>query len=1019
MAIPPPPPGFTLDTPGAAPPQGIGRPVIRKGETPPSPDLPQGWKLNSQTGQAERIGGLPSGFTEPKPDKPAAGDLPKGWHLNASGQAEPIPGLPAGLVEQPPSGTPGGDTSQDDVLLKQIAHIRELAKKPFSLGAGTGYLAHVPILGQNAADIRAKLQQVQGDLIQKGIARLRELNGGKGAATMANTEKEGQRIAASFAAVDPDQSPEEFVKGLDDAEAFYKRTLAKAQGGAPASAPTIDSSDVDRTAPPPVVPTDMSVGVSTTDKAVIDPRLAKIKPQLEQYLAADPSKVSNAMILGFIKKNGLDPSTLAGLKDNLNFRMSKQRKGVHWFPNVDPNVSKPLSAQGVGDTPFLSEQDRAQAAASPIGAGFAASADTATFGAMPDLVAAGTAATGGNYGDARREFKDKQNLVAYNQPGATAVGNLVGSATTGLAAAPESFGGLLASAGKQGGAYGFMSSDDPSFLGRLESGVRSGAVNAVAAGVGDPALRGVAKVAGKGSNAVSRALGTSSDEVANAEALKSFAAHAPNQDVPAMRARQTEQAGLSAEPTGLTSLDRSGQDYLGRQVAKSPGARQAADEAVATAQDRLPGQLEADFGQAIDDAAGDDKNVAAFLKRPARDIASDIQGMAGREYEAGIEPIKNEKLTIDADLAEALTHERIKGAVADALSSHNLSDETRQVLRQLPRSLQSASDAIKPPSAQLGGAAAEQVAALQAQVREQTLQNIPLTVDAARNLATALDRTAARLSEGSEGIVELRRLSSGIRQKIGEQYPEFAPVNARYAARQRAIGALDDARRTFLGDSTGEKTDTLAKAAAKMSDQPGEPEFKGPPTEKNGFAVTKPPQAMPSEKQMAIAGAREATVAKAANSEGAGAAERLSNVGQKERNRMILADRAGKLEARSKAQAKNVRTIERLSSGGTGDDTGGKVQAGVKAIANAGFHRGGAMVASMLSGIRGLSPEDAARVVKLYTDPGKVETVIASLEKAYGRRKARFIIDRIASMALTANKSRTLPDEAVQSGNDQ
>lgn len=88
----------------------------------------------------------------------------------------------------------------------------------------------------------------------------------------------------------------------------------------------------------------------------------------------------------------------------------------------------------------------------------------------------------------------------------------------------------------------------------------------------------------------------------------------------------------------------------------------------------------------------------------------------------------------------------------------------------------------------------------------------------------------------------------------------------------------------------------------------------------------------------------------------------------------------------------------------------------MKAVGNLGFHRGGAAIASALSGIRGLGPDDAARVIKLYTDPNKAEFVIKSLEKAYGRRKARFIADRIGALATTALKSKPLPAEATASG---
>jgi hypothetical protein len=209
---------------------------------------------------------------------------------------------------------------------------------------------------------------------------------------------------------------------------------------------------------------------------------------------------------------------------------------------------------------------------------------------------------------------------------------------------------LLKQAGTQGGIYGGLSSDDPSIGGRVGNGLSAALTNVAAAALLDPALRGVSMAGRKAANGVKRLTGTSADEIANADALTSFASHAPTQDIPAMRARQAEQAGQGAAPTGLTTLDRSGQDYLGRQAVRSPGARQAADEAVEAARTALPQQIEQDFNQAIDDAAGGDKNVATFLKRPARDITADIQDMAGREYEKGIAPIANERLASTAIL---------------------------------------------------------------------------------------------------------------------------------------------------------------------------------------------------------------------------------------------------------------------------------------------------------------------------------------------------------------------------------
>jgi hypothetical protein len=119
---------------------------------------------------------------------------------------------------------------------------------------------------------------------------------------------------------------------------------------------------------------------------------------------------------------------------------------------------------------------------------------------------------------------------------------------------------------------------------------------------------------------------------------------------------------------------------------------------------------------------------------------------------------------------------------------------------------------------------------------------------------------------------------------------------------------------------------------------------------------------------MAIAGAKEAAVAKASNGDSAAAAATVRRRAERAQPHDPRRTRRA-LEARSKAQAQNFRATERLTNGGTADDAGNKVAAGMKAVANLGFHRGGAAIASALSGIRGLGPEDAARVVKLYTDP--------------------------------------------------
>lgn len=899
-------------------------------------------------------------------------------------------------------GAATGDTpdrpQQIQTILDNITRAREIARKPFAVGnlAGNTYFQGIPVLGQNAADLAGALEMAQGDLIQQ--ARKELLEGGINIGVRgADTEKEAARIAASKANLSQSQSYDEFLLGLDRAEQYYRRALERMSGGdpaAPQAAAPVQGEDesVDRSAPPPIVGMGLQSTVSTESKTVIDPFLEKHGTELAQMLAADPREISNAMILGWIKKNGGNPATLGNLNVNLKFRTSPDRARVRWNPSVDPRVNVPLDDS---ETSFLgTEKQQAERSASPVGAAVAGTVDTGTLGGAPDVLSLVT-------GTPRDELVQRQQSIAAENPEAYLAGNFLGGLSTApFLRAPATLPGLVKEGGALSAIYGAASSEDPSISGRFENALGTGLTGAIAPMFINPALSGLSRGV-RGVNRVGRrAFGADPENLANERALDELAPRLPNQDTAAMRTRLARQEELGADPSGLTVMDREGQDFLGRMAVSSPGARQAAEDAVTAAETRLPVQIEQDFAKAIDDAAGGNENIAAFLKRPAREITSDIQEMAGREYEAGIAPIQNERLQVTDELAEVLTHERATGAIRDALSNHQLSDETRQLLRALPRELQGLTS-VAPP-ANLGSGAAEQVAAMQAKIREQALGNIPLTVDAARNLATALDRTASRLADGSEGVVELRRLSRSIREAIGQQYPEFDPVNARYASRLRAIGALDDVRGSFLGDATGKKTDELARATGRMSDEPGEPEFPGGEVP------------MPSERQMALAGAKEATTAAAKSQKASGVtvADELSGPGQKERNRMVLPDEAASnLEARTLAQAENVETMRTLRSGGKGDAFEQRTNKLVQAIAD--FGRGWPLagIAAAYSGFRGVDPNEVARIIKQFSAQGKADQLIGELEKRYGRRAARFIIARGASLATSATLRRPEPRE--------
>jgi hypothetical protein len=213
---------------------------------------------------------------------------------------------------------------------------------------------------------------------------------------------------------------------------------------------------------------DATLQTSTETKAVIDPKKRALGEKIAGLVSQGADRNT---IMGFavgadptLRK---DPKFGAWVDQAIKYREKALKEGHKSVKfGIDPGfytTTIPLSDKGL-----ISEKDMAKWSADPNRAGVAASADTATFGAMPDIVGAASALTGGDFSKARGDFKDRQNLLAYEHPEATLIGNLAGAATTGLASAPKSFPGLVASAGKQGGVYGFLSSDDPSLTGRLD-----------------------------------------------------------------------------------------------------------------------------------------------------------------------------------------------------------------------------------------------------------------------------------------------------------------------------------------------------------------------------------------------------------------------------------------------------------------------------------------------------------------------------------------------------------------------
>lgn len=994
----------TVNAPSAA--DQLGRPVIVQGPKPVAPNLPQAYTTDPNPQPARPVPGLPKEFTTPDVYRPMSADDFKA-HPNLNPSLPYLINEKTGDVKLPDQGkstdTATGSADEafhQDTILRQIQNIRELAKRPMSLGnvAGHGYFQEIPLIGQNAADMAGKLGQVRGDLIQQGIARLRDLNAGQSASSVARNKAEQQALADAAAALQQTQSTEEFVKGLDDAEQLYKRQLLRGmkvnpddpavqkkygirpfliQGGKPTS--ENDASPPPIGAPPDrTVLTDTSAGtpeVSTETKTVTDPWMEENGPKLGALITGG---TPDAQIYGWLKKNGRDPSSLPNLTDVLAQRRDPKSDVALWIKQ-HPDTAYPFIA--TYDQPIAGiEKLRAEAAASPLGAALIGAADTGSLGLDREAAGLAGVVNGEGYGKARREFVDKANLSAYEHPVATVTGNVLGGLTSLAARAPTSVIGAAKQGGGLGALYGAIASDDPSLGGRAENAVATGLTGAIAAPVADVALAPVRIGARKIGEVASRLGGASPEDIASTRAASLLPSRMPQQDTAAMRASLAEQTAQGVEPSAYNTLSRSGQDYLARQVTQSPQARTVADQALESATAKLPNQLAGDFQNAIDTAAGDE-DISTFLKRPAREITRDMQDLAGREYEAGIAPIKHEPVPISPELAQTLSHEQIKGAISDALLGHSLDDTTRGILRSLPGTL-------------------KQVGDMDPKLAEKVFKGLSLDVDSVRNIATALDRKAGKLAGDSEGAVTLRGLSEQLRSEVKDLYPEFRATNDRYASRMRAIGALDDARNSFLSD-----TDQLAKDAGRLSAERGAPEY------------PEGTQPLPSQREMAMKGAQEAvkeSAGKNASSSATSTGANLSAANQTERNQILFRDQAGSLQAKAAAKVQAVQDLARLTSGGTGEEAASRGMAAARAATS--LHHGwfSTAASAALKGVRGINPEDTARIVDLYTQPEKAEDVIVMLEKQYGQRKARFIIDRLASVTAAANSRRTLPDEAVK-----
>lgn len=962
------------------------------------------------------------------PDEAQSNRLDPGkvWQIDGQGNIKAI-----GDAPQPFKVGDSDEINHAWGVLDSIAAAKDLAGKPLATGTASATIASIPVisglLGQNRANLQTKLGQIAGDLRQLGIRNLYEQTGSKGVGTLARNQSEQQALQSSQAAIgyvdqgghavasgpQPDEGT--LDSGLNAAQDIYVRHLARMYGLNPddpeaikqVSAAVADPSLRGSLLQASQRPNAMQSPETGAPPVEISTGSKTIAPNAGQQAAADKLGVMIARgmplanIQLYAKTNGLDYLN-SNLADIVRQRDTPGSQVAKWLKQ-NPDKAWPVNLGGY-DVPLTgTEKARAEVSGSPVGATLAGMADVGSFGALPDVAGEINNFSGGRLGIPRAEVIRRQETLGNEFPTATAIGDAAGGLTSlEVMGAPTGLGRLALQSGALGATHGFLSSEDPSLSGRTGEAVAQGLTSAAAAPLIDLGLRGVAK-GGKGLGRYVQTLLGDPEAAADAAALDKVAAKMPPQDVANARAQVQQQRGLGVEPAAANVIDRSGQNFLARATAGSPQAQTAANAALDAARAKLPKQIAGDFTNAIEDSMIDpssngDKTVAEFLNRPAREITSDIQDMAGREFEGAIKPIYHEPVPVSDDLLNVLSGEQTSAAIRDALRQPGVTPETKAILRSLPRQLAAADKVVDTSAtAGLGAQAAQQVTQAQQSARDAMLQNVGLNVESAWRIRSALQKRANKMAPGEPEKIALNDLAKTIGDDVGPLYPEWADASKLYASRQRAIDALGNSRDKFLSD-----TDAIAAQTGRNSATRGEPGQLG--------GADSEPQAVPSEQEMAMAGAREAA-SDAAGKNARDSAETtgidLSGSNQMDRNRMVFGDAgAQNIEARAATRTKNVDTLDRIATSGTGDTGQTRLQQLQRAAANWGIGRKHAAAADLAGTIRGLSNEDAGRIVDLYTTPGQADALLGDLEKRYGQQKARFIVSRLGAMAASAAANR-------------
>jgi hypothetical protein len=165
--------------------------------------------------------------------------------LDKSGLSYQIDGLGGFhlIPGQPPAKAKIVDPSRLSGLqstLTELEKSEKLAKDSFlTVGRPADIITNLPLIGglldQPRVDFEATNESIKARLMQDTVAKLAQINQG-GVSGMANTPAEAQRMAASIANLDPNQSREQFLSQAQRARDYITSEIGQLTNKYPAPA---------------------------------------------------------------------------------------------------------------------------------------------------------------------------------------------------------------------------------------------------------------------------------------------------------------------------------------------------------------------------------------------------------------------------------------------------------------------------------------------------------------------------------------------------------------------------------------------------------------------------------------------------------------------------------------------------------------------------------------------------------------------------------------------------------------